>query len=143
MDCLARREHSFHELQEKLRNKCPGAGMTEIRDALTRLRDENLQSDERFAEAYVRYRQNRGYGYLHIRQELQRRGIPEMLIARMLDPEDERWELILNDLVLRRSFPAISIVPGGREYQRLARFLQGRGFRDGEIRLALKPYLKP
>ncbi|MEX2129887.1 MAG: regulatory protein RecX, partial [Pseudohongiellaceae bacterium] len=71
MDCLARREHAFLELQRKLLVKCPDASEVEIRQALEQLRDENLLSDERFASSWVRYRQSRGYGYRHIRQDLQ------------------------------------------------------------------------
>ncbi|MEX2130274.1 MAG: RecX family transcriptional regulator, partial [Pseudohongiellaceae bacterium] len=84
-----------------------------------------------------RYRQSRGYGYRHIRQDLQRRGIAQELIARYLSPDDERWEMILDELVMKRCLSVVKIAAGGDFHQRLVRFLQGRGFHDSEINRAL------
>lgn len=141
MDCLARREHSFHELRQKLQDKCPNAEREEIEQELSRLREENLQSDERFADALVRYRQARGYGYLSIRQELQRRGIPGELISQVLKPDDAQWARSLRKLVSARINPVEPMHCGSRQHARLLRFLQARGFRDTEITEALSRLL--
>jgi len=46
MDFLARREHSFYELQQKLAKKFPDAPTERIDQVLETLKGENLQSDE-------------------------------------------------------------------------------------------------
>jgi SOS response regulatory protein OraA/RecX len=61
MDCLARREHSFYELQQKLTKKFPDTDPELLHTIADKLRVEGLQSDARFAESYVRYRKSRGF----------------------------------------------------------------------------------
>jgi regulatory protein len=75
MNYLARREHS----QEELRLKLSQRGFSErlINEVIGELRDENLQSDARFAEVFTRSRVAKGYGVYRIRQELRQRGIAE------------------------------------------------------------------
>ena len=60
MDYLARREHSIYELKQKLFIKYPDSTLEDLENALDELRSENLQSDHRFAECYVRYRKSKG-----------------------------------------------------------------------------------
>ena len=67
MDFLARREHSFFELSQKLIKKFPDTAPEQLTAIIKTLQDENLQSDDRFAESYVRYRRSRGFGFLHIK----------------------------------------------------------------------------
>lgn len=88
MDLLARREHSYSELLYKLRSRFP-VKMAET--ALQRLAEEGLQSDARFAEAYVYSRANRGYGPVRIRTELMQKGVDQSLIAECLSDDDEQW----------------------------------------------------
>ena len=140
MDCLARREHSFVELVEKLKERFPESGEREIQSVVSQLREENLQSDARFVEAFIRFRQARGYGYLYIRQALLARGIERELLDRRLFPDDDVWDEVLNEQVARRVLPP-GITRGGRDHQRLVRLLLSRGFRNGEIMRALKPRL--
>ena len=59
MDLLARREHSQRELRTKLERRFPPE---QVDETLQTLAAEGLQSDSRFAEAYVRQRSQRGYG---------------------------------------------------------------------------------
>ena len=56
MDLLARREHSFFELKQKLLIKYPELNPSNLDLALNQLQCENLISDERFTESYIRYR---------------------------------------------------------------------------------------
>ena len=72
MDFLARREHSEQELRQKLKARADDAD--EVEAALHKLKDEGLQSDERFTEAYVHHRVNAGIGPLKIRYELRQKG---------------------------------------------------------------------
>lgn len=66
MDLLARREHSRQELQLKLgrRFDVEPEIISRVVDQLAR---EGLQSNQRLAEAYLRYRSNRGQGPLKIK----------------------------------------------------------------------------
>lgn len=78
MDYLARREHSRQELYTKLSRK---EYMSEvINETLDRLEQQDLLSDQRFAENFTRHRVNQGYGRLRIRQELRLRGVDDGLV---------------------------------------------------------------
>ena len=70
---LARREHSSRELRDKLRARSFSAEAVE--EALATLRQKNLQSDQRFAEACARSLMDRGYGSLRVAGELHERGV--------------------------------------------------------------------
>ena len=56
MEFLARREHSVHELRQKLLKKFSDATESVVNVVLDQLEKDNLQSDTRFAESYSRYR---------------------------------------------------------------------------------------
>ena len=68
-----RREHSKLELFNKLQLK--GYDEEIINSAITQLTDQNYQSDERFAEAFILMRFNQGKGPVKIALELKLRGI--------------------------------------------------------------------
>jgi len=142
MDCLARREHSFFELKQKLQLRYSDRSPAEIQDTVERLRQENLQSDRRFVESYVRTRKNLGYGYAAIRDELRRRFVAEALIDQFLHKDDGDWEVILGSLVERRLQDPDNFKFGSKQHLRLARFLQRRGFSQASIRDSLAPYLR-
>ena len=64
MDFLARREHSRLELYQKLKQRQFEPDV--INSELSKLLDEGLQSDERFAEAFLRSRIDKGLSLIHI-----------------------------------------------------------------------------
>ena len=99
MNYLARREHSTFELHEKLLNKYPKLTIKELDIALNQLQNENLLSDERFTESYIRYRKGKGFGYKHIKAELGVRRVDPIIIAKYLFIDDDDWEKIALDLV--------------------------------------------
>ena len=142
MDWLARREHSRHELLQKLRNKFPEAPQAVLAGVIDRLGEQNLQSDQRFAEAWVRHRKSRGYGYLFIVQELRARGIPQPLIDRCLFEDDGDWLTIATTMVERRLPAGQTLSFGSKEHRRLLNFLQRRGFSPAQIRACLDSRLK-
>jgi hypothetical protein len=73
MNLLARREYGRAELSGRLAGKgMPESLVAEVLDELTA---EGLQSDVRFAEAFVQARVGRGQGPVRIRMELERRGV--------------------------------------------------------------------
>ena len=127
MDLLARREHSRFELAVKLRDRFAEADPDTIASVLDKLAAENLQSDRRFAAEYLRMRMRRGFGWLHIRAELQSRGVADPIVSDLARP-DEEWLELAENLVESRLAGQKDLKPGSREHQRLFRFLQGRGF---------------
>lgn len=129
MDLLARREHSFRELQNKLIQRF--GNLTLIDTELERLREERLQNDERFAEAYLYSRARRLYGPLRIKAELRERGINDTVIAASLRASDIDWQANLRQLLDTRfgGRPATDF----KEKAKRLRFLQYRGFSADEI----------
>jgi len=91
MGLLSRREHSRVELEQKLRKR--DFASEEIEQALSELVEGGIQSDARFAENYIHYRANRGYGPQHIRAELAQRGVDELCIDEQMSYYDQSfWE---------------------------------------------------
>lgn len=124
MNLLAMREHSARELKEKLARKFECAGL--IDEVIAGLMEQNLQSDERFAQAFVAMRQRQGKGPVIIRMELREKGVADELIARFIDESDSSW-IELARAVWCKKFRGAA--PGdSRERAKQMRFLQARGF---------------
>ena len=124
MDLLARREHSFRELDNKLTRRF--GENTFIYPELERLRNEGLQSDERFAEAYLFSRAQRLYGPQHIKAELRERGISDTVVEAVFKAADTDWRSNLAKLALNKfgGEPAVDF----KDKAKRMRFLQYRGF---------------
>lgn len=133
MDLLARREHSRQELQTKLGTK--GHDPAEIEPVLQDLSREGLLSDERFAEAFVASRLQRGSGPVKIARELQQRGISDEIIANSLDERDENW--FRSAIRVRVKKFGSSLPEDFTERVRQMRFLQYRGFTMAQIKSAV------
>lgn len=136
MNLLARREQSFVELTRKLTEKYPDFDQEEvILPALERLREENLQSDARFVESYVRHRLIAGMGPLRIEMELGQKGVGSGLVRTTLYHEDNDWVALCREAMTRRfsAEPAADLADKQKRY----RFLQQRGFDSDQIREAL------
>ncbi len=133
MDLLARREHSQRELRVKLERRFPPS---QVDEALQTLAAEGLQSDSRFAEAFVRQRSQRGYGPLRIRQELRQRGVGDELAATAMDGAEVDWFAALAYVLERKygGIPAADL----KEKARRTRFLLYRGFSGDQIRELLE-----
>jgi regulatory protein len=140
MDFLVRREHSFYELSQKLLGKFPDASAELIEQVLIRLKEQNLQSDERFTEAYVRYRKSKGFAYLHIKSDLVQRKVPMAIINAYLYEDDADWPEIALGLISKRLGDDGTLEYGSSQHRRLAKFLESRGFSQLDTRrvLALK-----
>lgn len=134
MDLLARREHGRRELRDKLLRRFPERDSVD--QEISRLEQEGLQSDERFAESFVRARLQRRQGPLRIRQELRLRGVDDSLIDRFLaEVVDEVWIETAGEALQNRFGDE---VPADRkEWARRARFLQGRGFSHSQIQATM------
>lgn len=136
MNLLARREQSFTELTNKVTRKFPELDRDAvILPALERLRAENLQSDARFTESYVRYRATRGMGPLKIAMELDQKGISGSQARAELYQEAFDWVALCREAMARK----FTDEPPGSpdERQKRYRFLQQRGFDHEQIRQVL------
>ena len=120
---LARREHSRLELRHKLLSR--GCDEAELGALLASLSAEGLQSDERFTEAYVYSRSQRGFGPLRIQAELRERGIDDGLIRQFLDFQSQTWLQQAHRQWQKRFGKRAADF---KERARQARFLQGRGY---------------
>lgn len=131
MNMLAMREHSVGELVEKLGRKFSDS--TLITQVLAVLVEQNLQSDERFAEAFITMRQRQGKGSVLIRMELRDRGIAIPLINSLVDEADVCWSLLAQEVRNKRFH---QLPTDGREKARQMRFLHSRGFASRHIQAA-------
>ncbi len=130
---LARREHSLAELRLKLtaRHFSP----EEVETTVTNLAQEGLVSDDRFAEAFIIARVQKGQGPLRIRIELEQRGVSNELIESALDRHGVDWNTLA--LSVREKKFGAACVTDYRDRARQARFLQYRGFTGEQIQNAL------
>jgi regulatory protein len=128
---LARREHTRAELEQRL---AMHATRDEVCAVLDRLQRDRLQSDARFAEAFVAARKRR-YGNARLRHDLRSRGVAEELIEQALSAPDED-ELARATAIWRRKFDAPPT--DARDYARQARFLHLRGFAQDMLRQILR-----
>ncbi|MDI3490903.1 MAG: regulatory protein [Thauera sp.] len=132
---LARRDHSRAELARKL---AAHGEADEIEAVIARMSELGLQSDSRFAEAFVRGKAAR-FGASRLRNELARRGIERELIDEAIAGECTESEIERARSVLHGRFREAPA--DAREWARQARFLQTRGFAPDLIRKLLKePY---
>lgn len=132
LNILARREHSRAELQTKLERKFP-EDIEEIPRVLDRLVELGLQSDERYAEMWLRSQIAKGRGPVRIIGEARQRGIGQRIEALLHDQEYDWFEAALD--VARRKFPSGIVF---EQQPKLYRYLAYRGFSSDEIRYAVE-----
>ncbi len=127
---LSAREHSRHELQLKLLKK--GWSDNDVQEVLEWLSEHGLQSDQRYAEVYLRARVRKAYGPIRIRGELQERGVDRSIIDQALGAEPIDWLGIASTWYERRygMAPCEDMNERSRRQQALAR----RGFTTDVIR---------
>jgi regulatory protein len=127
---LAAREHSVHELRNKLVSRYPDRALTER--VLADLQRRSLLSDERFTEQYIGMRTRKGYGPLRIRAELAEKGIDSELIEAWLDGNPREWAARMREVALQRF--GDNLAEDRKEQAKRARFLSYRGFPESLIR---------
>ncbi|SDK72272.1 regulatory protein RecX [Microbulbifer yueqingensis] len=142
LELLARREHSCHELRQKLSVRFPSADFEAL---FGRLHELNYQSDQRFAEVFARSRVQRGQGPLRIRRELQQRGIGSALAGSAIDQLEADWyQLAVETLQRKFRLPISDALPRDqqlKERARRQRYLAYRGFPADAIQYALEAEL--
>ncbi len=130
MDLLARREHSRLELYNKLLQRDFEPELVD--PVLDLLIDENLLSDSRFTENFIRYRLTKGQGPVRIRQELRQRGIEQV----ELTTDEQQWLQLAAEVRSKRFGDDMPNTLKDKAKQ--SRFLQYRGFTADQIRNVLK-----
>ena len=137
MDLLARREQSAVELTRKLSARIEIEAEV-IEAVIDQLQAEGLQSDFRMAEAYVRYRSQRGHGPKKIRSELLQKGVAGSVINEALASTDTDWTQLARSQLEKR-FGAWGEARNldARSKAQRSRFLQQRGFDYEHISAAL------
>ena len=138
IDCLARREHSFYELKQKLFTKFPHLKPGPIHKVVHSLRMENLQNDERFVESYSRYRKGLGFGYRHIRHALRLKRVENQEINKYLVSDDPEWVELAINVIRKKRGERESLVMNSVERSKIIRFMEGRGFSISQIHQAIE-----
>jgi len=135
---LARREYGRQEMVNKLRGK--GFAPELVESVVEQLVTERLLSDERFVDAFVRSRGNRGYGPRRIEAELRERGISDELsderIAAGPSEDESDWVARAEEVRCRKFGEELP-----RDFQERAkqmRYLEYRGFTHEQIRAVFK-----
>jgi regulatory protein len=121
---LSRREHSAFEIRNKLKKR--EFDDDEIRQAIAELIQGDWLSDERFAEAYIRMRQLKGFGPVRISMELNERGVNESIVEVYLHAHDDIWFESLEQQY-KKKYKNQAIEDYNDKAKRI-RFLQYRGF---------------
>lgn len=121
---LSQFEHTVRQLKSKLLKR--GFAADDVDEVLKDLQQQNLVSDQRFAEEYATSRLNKGFGPVRIAQEMREKGVSEVLVDNTLDAFYEQWPEVM-DKALHKKF-AGSTVLNFAERARRARFLEYRGF---------------
>ena len=129
LDLLSRREHSQKEIIDKLQDRV--GSKQKLFEELNTLSEENLQSDERFAESYTRSRSVKGFGPEKISFELKSKGINENLVDKMVYSDEINWMEIIR-LEYEKKFN-IHDNFSDEDINRAKKFLLQRGFNFEQI----------
>jgi len=132
MDFLARREYGQTELIKKLADK--GFDRSVAEQAVNKLTEDGLQSDQRFAEAFVQSRISQGKGPVRIRLDLGQRGVGDAAIELAIEESATDWFELARDVRLRK-FGGSSPSDFKAKAKQM-RFLQYRGFEQDHVQAA-------
>lgn len=127
---LSRREHSYQELQRKLiQKRWPTKMVDEI---LADFKEKGWQSDERFAEIFIREKVSQKQGRLKIlAQATQQKGLSIELVERLLEEMEIDWFSLCSELKERRF--GDEPPKDQKQWMKQVRFLQQRGFNSEQI----------
>lgn len=131
---MARREHSAREIQQKLKQR--GFDHSTIQKVLQKAQTQGWQSDERFAQVWVRTCIVRGDGRRKILAQAQQKGLAISLVEQALQGEQPDW----NEACYQRLIRKFGEQPPSDQKQRdkITRHLLQRGFSFDAIKHALQ-----
>jgi regulatory protein len=119
---LGQREYSLLELSNRISRKWPQA--SDVKLFIDQLSKENLVSDERFAESFLRSRMQRYQGPIKIRAEMRGKGVPDAIISTALDTMSGEWNALAVEWLRRKHSGTIDFADKRKYYRRLV----NRGF---------------
>ncbi len=126
INILARRDYSEYEIRCKMQQKA--FSEEDIDQALAHCQQHHWQSDQRFAENYLNFRANRGYGVNRIKQELrQLKGVSSQIIQNVIEQSEINWSDIALS-VLNRKFPQYQQKLDIKTKQKIWRYMLSHGF---------------
>jgi len=124
LDLVSRREHSRHELRQKLKKRFPET-IPIIEEALDKLVLNNILDDERFVEMYLNARARKGFGPKKIEMELYSKKVDSMLIGNAIEAYESWAENAENEL--KKKFKGIKPTDY-KSKMKQKQFLFNRGF---------------
>ena len=124
LDLVSRREHSRHELKQKLNKRFPET-IPIIEEALDKLLLNNILDDERFAEMYLNARARKGFGPIKIEMELYSKKVDPILISNAIEAYESWIENAENEL--KKKFKGIEPIDY-KSKMKQKQFLFNRGF---------------
>jgi regulatory protein len=132
---LTRRERSEQSLLQKLTER----GEPEsARLVLDRLVQEGWASDRRFVESYTRYRIEKGFGPLHIKQYLFFEGISSEFFEKVILAMEVDWDHVMKN-TLEKKFKNLgkeTLTPALKG--KIQRFLVSRGFELNRVWIGIR-----
>jgi len=126
---LTRREHSQQELLNKLALR--GFSRDDVQPVIDALAEQGWQDDLRYAEEYARFRIQKGYGPLRVKQELKQNGIVGVDLDSIVREEAGSW-MALMEQVYSKKYPHDAVLDRS-EWAKRSRFLLHRGFSGAMI----------
>ena len=126
---LARRDHSFQELEFKLSRFFSDEVL--VQEQLQNLADEGLQSDFRFTEIMIRSSLSKSHGLSRIKNTLRAKGISGAMIEKAFAELDIDWLEQLKYLSIRKY--GDRRCEDDKEKARRIRFFQYRGYAMSDI----------
>jgi regulatory protein len=124
LDLVSRREHSRHELKQKLNKRFPET-IPIIEEALDKLLLNNILDDERFAEMYLNARARKGFGPKKIEMELYSKKVDPIFISNAIEAYESWIENAENEL--KKKFKGIQPTDYKSKVKQ-KQFLFNRGF---------------
>lgn len=133
---LSYREHAVDELGAKLLKKFNSK--VEVDQVLGQLISENLLSEVRYAESYLRARMQKGFGPERIRSELLRNGVDRAVVEESLKCDEVNWCDEIRKVWLKKfgGEKSSKMQDKKRQWQ----FLQYRGFSQEQIKVYFDQY---
>lgn len=138
LSLLARREHSIHELKQKLLAR--GHALPAVEDVIKALQERGYLDEKRYAEAMLRHHAMRGQGPQKIRYLLSQQQLANSLIAEVFSAFETDWfDLAAQARVKRFGLTPLPEERASRykEQAKQMRFLMSRGFDQEQIQYAL------
>ena len=131
MRYLGRREYAVEELRIKLLQRGADSEITD--QVVSDLANENLVSDQRFTEMYVRMQIRRLFGPMKIRGVLRSRGIADRLINEAMPDSSDVWFEAASQWASKRCRGDLDYTERAKIY----RSLMNRGFSHEHANVAL------